>query len=54
MDDLEWMQYGIDKGYVSWFCLNHDGGFSKNEKLALDDNDDICVNAFRLTSEMEK
>ena len=54
MNEAEWMQYGIDKGFVSWFCLFHDTGFNEKEKEALDNNEEICVDAFRLTSEMEK
>ena len=54
MTETEWMQYGIDKGFVSWFCLQHDMGFNEVEREALDNDEDICVDAFRLKSVMDR
>jgi hypothetical protein len=54
MNEIEWMQYGIDKGFVSWFCLQHDTGFNESENEALDNGEDICVDVFRLKSAMDK
>lgn len=52
MDEQEWIQFGLDNGFVDWFCCRHETLFSKAEDKALDNNEDICVNAFRLKTEL--
>lgn len=52
MNEQEWIQYGIDNGYVHWYCLNHDTGLTVLEADKIEDNEDICVDGFRLASQM--
>jgi len=47
-DQERWMQEGLDKGFVKWFCLNHETGLTSLEAEQIENNDDICINAFRI------
>jgi hypothetical protein len=53
MDQNEWIQQGIDNGFVWSFCLNHDNFFSEKENEKRDEGDnDFCAYAFRLRENM--
>ena len=52
MNETEWLEFGIDSGFVWSFCLNHDNHFNDSENAARDNGDtDFCAYAFRLISE---
>ena len=52
MNEDEWLQFGIESGFVWCFCLNHDEHFNDSENMARDNGDnDFCAYAFRLMSE---
>jgi hypothetical protein len=48
----EWMQFGIDKGWISpAYCNTHDGGYeymSKEEEQEWEDGGDPCQAVFRI------
>ena len=52
MNELEWLQYGLDHDFLYAFCLKHDDGMTPTEADTFDDNYDVCIDAFRLKSGM--
>lgn len=46
-DKYAWIQHGMRKGWISFYCATHDGYLTAEEEELYEEYDDPCIPIYR-------